>query len=277
METCETFSHLNLLSTPISLFFYLSIFFYFPFSLALNQSIPSTFDLGIKFYNEGNWDLSSKEFQKTLMLEPNNTSVLFNLGLTKYKMGKKGHAVGLWRKVLFIDPTHSQSASALKYVLSKDLPQIPQHHGVIQQFINYVIHLLPLTLLAILSVSIFAYSGWKYLSYLKEKQTTHLHHFKKTNFPIKFVLAFILWSIVSSFIILKEWETTQLKATVIKKELKVKTGPKDDFADIFEIFEGMELQVLQIQGSWAQVFIPGLGKGWISNENLIYTTEVTTW
>jgi hypothetical protein len=57
---------------------------------------------------------------------------------------------------------------------------------------------------------------------------------------------------------------------VVTKETKARYGPLEESKELFTLTDGMELRVLQIQGNWANVELPGLNRpGWVNLQHMV--------
>jgi uncharacterized protein YgiM (DUF1202 family) len=59
------------------------------------------------------------------------------------------------------------------------------------------------------------------------------------------------------------------KATIIaKNKLTIKSGPSENSADLYELFEGFEVNIESTFKDWAQITYQDQYTGWVKNSNL---------
>ncbi len=86
-----------------------------------------------------------------------------------------------------------------------------------------------------------------------------------------FVLLFVTWTV------LKLYDTTFTRATIVQTKVAVRSGPTNTAPDLFEIPEGLEVYVLERKDDWTQVSYPSGLAGWIPSDALLVTSEEYKW
>jgi len=73
-------------------------------------------------YQKGEFQGAADLFKKALDQDPTNPSLLYNWGLSEYKLNHKGSALGAWRKALAVNPSFSRAQKAVLFA-EKEIPR----------------------------------------------------------------------------------------------------------------------------------------------------------
>lgn len=250
------------------------IFFISTFCFAAESDLNSAFNSYQKSYQSGDFEAAKTTLEESLKIHTHNSYLIYNLGLTEYKLGKIGLALGLWRKALLINPQLNEARQAINYAASqmqtKPLEQNTDSTWVwleklIQNHLSFNV-LWPLFLISLLV------AGYLFIKFLGSKRRAFVNDETPPVLGTKPIVFAILAGtfVVLSFISFKDLNST--KATAITKSTEIKTGPSTDNATLFEIPEGTEVLIRDKDNGWYKIEDPTGRIGWVEGTNIFVTT-----
>lgn len=248
----------------------LSLFFTV-YCFAANVDLNTVF----KNYQSGNFDAAQTILADAVKENPQNSYLLYNLGLTEYNRGKVGLALALWRKALFINPSLSDAKKALSFAQDK-MPTSRASLGEDSSLVwimNLISNKVSINLawpILLLFVVLFFRKLFRYLA-LKKKaflQDDPAPAFSLSipAYGIAMILALLISLVVVSNMI-------QTRATIITSGVQAKTGPGEENASVFDIPEGTELLLTEKRGDWYKAEDPSGRMGWVPGSSFYITTE----
>lgn len=253
------------------------LFLAFPFignAASENNSalITDLFEQGTKAYLAKDYVKASDLLSDVLAKDPANAVVLTNLALAQFNLGKKPYAIGLLRKALSLNPNMETAKESLDYVVSQfPVREIPHKNNIYESLsVNFLqpVHLSSYLLL--MAISLFA-AGWLLLSYGGRRKKAFEEERDAPSFPVIGSAISLIFLVFLSFSILKAYDQTIVRATVIEDQISMQTAPGDNQVTIMDLYGGMEVVVRQIKAEWVQVTYPGSHTGWIKKSSLLMT------
>jgi tetratricopeptide (TPR) repeat protein len=238
------------------------------------SDLNSAFNNYQKSYQTGDFEAAKTTLEEALKSHTHNSYLIYNLGLTEYKLGKVGLAIGLWRKALSINPQLNEARTALDYALGhmpiKPLSQNTDSTWVwLEKLITEHLSFNLLWPLFLISFFLFGYQTVRYLGAKKRA-------FENDDSPpvlsaqaITFCVLSVFLGVVS-FVSFKDMNSA--RAITVAKSSEIKTGPNADFATIFEIPEGTEVLIRDKDHEWYKIEDPTGRVGW-AEENQIFATN----
>lgn len=181
-------------------------------------------------------------------------------------------ALGLLRQALFLSPENRTAQDALKFILNEHpIKEIPRSLNSYESLRTQLLQPVSLTVYLFFSVLTFAFAGWTMVSYIGRRKRALQEESALPAFPI-IPSALVLACVVSSSLfLLKLYDSTLLRATVIVDSTPLQTAPGENQVAIMEIPGGLEVQLRIDQGDWVQVVVPGSATGWIKKTALLMT------
>lgn len=242
----------------------------------VQSNFSDSFQAGIRLYQEKKFADAKASFQKAIELEPNNLQALTNLGLTYYQLGEKGWALALLRKAHSLDPDFSTPISGLKFILPQlEVKEIPHEISMWENVRTQLLQPFSTSAFVILSALLMFAAGWILLNYFAHRKKAVTEEKPYPPFPlIGFVLS-LLFLVVFSLMWAKFYDTSLRRGTIVTAKVSVLSLPNESAPALFDIFSGLEVLVLKVDGSWTQIQYPGGMSGWIKNENVFITNEVS--
>lgn len=248
----------------------------------IDAKVEVVYTEGLKAYQNQEWANAMKYWQRALELDPNNDLILHNLALASLRLDQRGYAIGLWRKALYVNPGLTPAQKGLDLALKKLDRPIAETSSFWIRLQRRFLRPVPLAIFLLLSTLCFFLAAWLWLKYIGVRREQILDHgmgqggVTSVRFPYLAALLsfFALPCIYLTFL---KWQDSNIqRATLITASEEVRTGPANDQASLFQISEGSEVLLKQIQGEWAQVSYPGGLTGWAPRTSLFITTLSST-
>lgn len=239
------------------------------------QSAPSEFQLGVQAYQKQDFKQAVESFTKLLDESKRagvsqSATLLTNLGLAHFKAGNKGFALAYLRQALSLDPGLSTAQSALVYVLSqaqvKEIPHRLETYETLREVLLEPVSALSYFFLS--ALFLFA-GGWLVLSFLGQRRRAIQQELAAPALPVFGFVFLACFVVVTGLSILKLWDSTQPRGTIVEAKVAVQAAPGENQAVLFELFEGLEVKLRRKQDGWVQVSYPGGMTGWIPEKAVL--------
>ena len=139
---------------------------FLPF-LFLSNLLASDFNQGVKAFRDGQLEPAYENFIELDKQYPNNPTLLFNIGLIQYKAGKRGLALGLWRKARYFG-NHPQIETAIHFV-EEELGMATTNEGFFNTMIAWI-RGIPLNLWMALLIALTLGIGWPAVNFFAKRK-----------------------------------------------------------------------------------------------------------
>lgn len=247
------------------------------FILILNFSLGVTaqtnnadnFQTGIRLIQEQKYSDASAIFKSEFEAGKNFAALFYNWGLAEYYQKHLGFAAGLWRRALFVDADLISAHRALEF-LQNELPhQSLNDDGSLWTLTeSFVAERLTLNKILMTSWMLFVFSGFLILRYLGLRKRALVNETPLPPPPhlgIIFSIFFILTAVTAG---IKTVTLYQERATVTAKSAPLRTSPHEDSNTIFDVLEGLDVKILNVQQPWALITLPSGVSGWVATDAL---------
>jgi hypothetical protein len=244
--------------------------------------IDPSYQSGLNAYQESKFDVAKEKFLLAWSAEPKNPLVNYNLGLAEFKLGNKGRALAFWRRAQEEDPFFTPAQDAESFASQQlKVKALPHSITAWESYRRSVLS--GLTLDTALGASavlmlLFGFLGLKYWGQkrdLDQSEERNQQRFVKLGTsPLVVFLLGALFFATATTAILKAYDLGVERGTIVLEKVEARSGPSDDQATLFDLFEGLEVIVRQsfedTQAKvWKQVTYPGGMTGWVPAESLI--------
>lgn len=238
----------------------------------LNEKINEA----VKSYQNKDYEAAKNSLAPELLNHPNDSILLYNLGLAEYKLGKVGLAIAYWRKALEINPRFSDCQLALNFALSQaPLKQSSSEDSSTWSWIySKTIEVMSFHTVFPLFLIIISFSLFKLARYLGSKKRALLSDESLPTLSNGTLVSFFLSGVffILSTILLNDLLLS--KATVVSSAKGlVHTGPSNEDATIYEVPEGTQVIIRDTSNGWYKIEDPNGKTGWMSSSELFITTE----
>lgn len=236
-------------------------------------AFSESFSLGVKRYQEKNYSEAQKLFSAALQENPENTGVLVNLGLTEFNLGKKGVALGFLRKAHTLNPDFSTPVSAIRFIeKSLENKEIPHEIRSLDNIKDLFITPISLnSYLVFLGLCFFA-TGWLWIDFLAELKNLKKTRSRLSEIPSLKIIVLIIFLMASAGTLIKFYYAQKPVATITANKVSILSAPNEDAVQLFDIYEGLQVEVESTHQDWVQVSYPGTPVGWIQKKDLFITS-----
>ncbi|OFZ19367.1 MAG: hypothetical protein A2Z20_01915 [Bdellovibrionales bacterium RBG_16_40_8] len=246
----------------------LFILFFSPTSFA-ELSPNNSYQEGIRLMQDEKYAEAATVFEKEFKSGKNFATLFFNWGLSAYKLQKRGLALALWRRALYIEPSLSASRQAISFIsteLSRE--SSAEEQGGWYYFRASILDRASLNTFLFFSWLPFIVSGFLLIRYFGAKRNALKSEQLLPKFPVTGVICAAVF-IVSFFLTAaKAWSLTEPRATIINTSVSLRTGPSLEDNSIFDLMEGLDVTIRQAQNSWALITLNSGVSGWVPTSAL---------
>lgn len=211
-------------------------------------------------YTNQNYEKAVDFYQRVLDHGMTSADLHYNLGNAWYKQGKFPEAILHYEKALKYNPAHEDARVNLKMVNNLITDRIePASEPFYKRWYRGIWRSMPLKTWTLFSIGGFIVLLLAILLFVFSRSVT----LKKTVLPVG-LLAVIVMTI--SLIMGAEsrayLEDTH-KAVIFEPSLNVKSAPDQSGTDLFNIHEGLRVEIKQQLGEWTEIEIADGRVGWV--------------
>jgi len=221
----------------------------------------SSFEKGNALYQKGEYKQAAQEYESILKEEKQHSAELyFNLGNCYYKLNKVAPSIYNYEKALVLKPNDTETLNNLKFAKKltideiKDVPKVG-FAKLIQNFtgiFNY-------NTWAWISIGIAFAFLLSFIGYYFSQLTLS----KRIYFIGMFILLFALLLSVSAGITEKSHYDNDLPAIVFAEMAEVHSEPQKAGPSIFLLHEGAKVYVKETLENWKKIELTDGTEGWI--------------
>ncbi|MCJ8277184.1 MAG: hypothetical protein HRT44_02110 [Bdellovibrionales bacterium] len=233
----------------------------FMVNVAQAQETSAGFIEGVEAYKSKDYEKSKDIFQGLLTEYPNNPVVIFNLGLAEYSLGKKGLALGLWRKARFISPGQDEVSKAINFVETELFPD-GQESGVFTTIIKWL-KKVPLHLWILFCFLSLFFFIWMSITFIAKRKIP-IPQWPAWQFLL--IPVFLFTGFLSLYFLQEE---NQVSATVVASGVNTKTGPSETAPNLSALIEGELVLVEKRVDNWIQIHTMTGAPGWVESKDII--------
>jgi hypothetical protein len=257
------------------------LFFIFFIFISTNSfasnGLDNAFDAGIRFLQEKKYADASLQFKNEYQAGKEFAALFYNWGLAEYLQQRKGLAVGLWRRAIYQDVDLIAAHQALDFIKS-ELPTSTAggESSLFSTAANILAMKIGLNKILFICWLFFVFSAYLLLRYWGQRNTALRTEQPLPQLPYLgfcFSVAFLISLCAATIKIVSIYE---IHATVIAQNVSLHTAPSESSNAIFEIVEGLDVQVKNVQNSWALVTMNSGVSGWVPTTSLFQHSGKTS-
>lgn len=216
-------------------------------------------------YKENDFTGAIKIYEKLLRDGAISPSLYYNLGNAYFKSGSNGRAILYYEKAMKLNPRDKEIKSNLNYVRSLTADkQFDSNNGFTDFFLSGLDGFFTINELTLIAIVFYILITVTVIIYI----FTDRYNIK---FYIKIVASFLIFFSLffSYFLSVRIYHNEfNLRAIVMSLEEKARSGPGENYTEVFTIHEGSWIYLRQKQGDWSQITLPGGYTGWIKSNSL---------
>ena len=237
-----------------------------------------TLGKGLKHYQQSQYLEAQNAFQSLLKSYPNNPTLLFNLGLVHYQLEHYGLAIGLWHKVLDQNPYFAKATQAIDFTqkkisIQRSLSQISWQERMRKWVLIYISWDICLFLTAAFGF----FFLWLKIKYLAAYNLALKKGDNRPAISTRFFLLGLSFALTLVFTLMKIKEHTTLRATIISPKVSTYISPSQETASLFELLEGSDVIIKQMNNNWVQVSDLEGQMGWIQQKHVFHYAGKELW
>ena len=232
--------------------------------LLISQIIfaQSGFEKGNALYQSGNYESAITAYESVISSKKQSPELYFNLGNCYYKLNKVAPAIYNYEKALVLDPNNKEVLNNLKFAHKLQIDEIKEVPKVgFAKLLRDFTANFHYDSWAWISVGLAFLFLMFFLGYYFSQYTLY----KRIFFIGMFVLVFLILISVLSAIFEKNHYQNERPAIVFAEVVPVKNEPKTSGSDVLILHEGTKVFVLETLDNWKKIQLTDGTEGWIEN------------
>ncbi|MEZ4741848.1 MAG: tetratricopeptide repeat protein [Bdellovibrionota bacterium] len=214
---------------------------------------------GIEAYDAGKYQEAVNQYKSLIRQYPGNGHLYYNLGNAFFRVDHRGESIAAYMKARDLLPRDPDIRKNLSFVVSQNKdklsPDMPKSLLMSLAFWSDFVTLKELAYACALS---FAIAFFLFVFVLLKPK------FEMVRF---LAFSFLSLGIVFAFASSISWSLTQKWGAVVAPIAKVKSGPGQDNAVVFELHEGAPFVAKQKESNWYQIELSDGKIGWLASSD----------
>ncbi|MCC7404748.1 MAG: SH3 domain-containing protein [Bdellovibrionales bacterium] len=244
---------------------------------ATQDSASAIYQAGVQSYQKGELAKAQGFFLQALDKAPDNKFILYNLGLADFQLESRGRAVGAWRRALYVDPDFSLARRALEFATKQMGPLQSMTISGWESFRADFLTRISLNRALAFNALFLLLGGILLIRYSAKRREAVRAELPSPPLPYVGMFCGLAFMLFVGLSVAKAYDSFTPRATVIAKNLEVRSGPSPDDASLFELPEGHEVIIKQVVNDWVQVTSPGGLTGWVQLNLLFHSSGRKPW
>jgi len=216
-------------------------------------------------YNAGDYGKAIEYYQRIIDNGKHSAELYFNMANAHYKRDEIGPSIYYYEKALLLKPNDTEIINNLGYAQNMRLDAIENiPETAMTRFYNTIIGQLSFDQWAYLGVAMIMLFVLAYLAYY----LLNIALQKRISFIISIIA--LLLSLVSISFAYLQYDSfkSDNPAIVFEREVAVTSEPNQRSERIFTLHEGTKVNVLEELNDWMKIKIADGQTGWLPSENL---------
>jgi len=244
---------------------FISIIFIFS---SLSVLITPAFDYSGSFekanelYERGDFSGAMEGYEQILKEGAADAALYYNMGNACFKKDMLGRAILYYEKALILSPRDRDIRQNLEYVRSLTADkQYSNGEGIIHFFLSGMKGFLSLNELTVMVILLYFFLFLLAFIFIFTDSKALKFYIKLSGF---FLLLLFVLSIffLSSRIYNMEYNPG---AIIMTEQAEARSGPGDNYTEVFTVHEGSLVYLRQNQRDWSQITLPSGYTGWVKS------------
>jgi tetratricopeptide (TPR) repeat protein len=246
------------------------LFSFLIISYAESESLSDRFQSAVRFYEQRDYKEAENLFLQLLREEPQSPSILQNLALIYYSQEENGRALAYLRTLTNIEPRNIENYKTIDFIESKLTNRDFENDRSFLEDINLMLlRWIRLPELLIFHFLTFAIFGFAFAQRIAQKRKLSYQDEKIVVFTPKIYAGLVSLIVLTGLSLLKiNFDYTERATIITKNKLPIKSGPSENAADLYELFEGFEVTIDSTFKDWTQITYQDQYTGWVKNNNI---------
>ncbi len=236
-----------------------------PLALSASTSAASLYNRGNELYKSGNFEEAAKTYEEALKTGVRDPDLYYNLANARLRTGELGQAAANYlraRELAPRDPDIAFNLALARERIRARLPDIPK--GPFTRAFDAVAGYLSANEWTILVACLYwVLAALVVLRLVSGRET--LTRASLAGIRVAAVLLAIALPFAAAGV---KRDLLTPRAVVMADKSVARSGPGEDNAELFELFEGMDVTVSSCDSGWCRVSAPGGFIGWVKAEDV---------
>lgn len=220
------------------------------------------FEKGNELYQKGNYKEAITAYESVLDSKKQSAELYFNLGNCYYKLNKVAPSIYNYEKALVLNPNDVEIQNNLKFAHKLQIDEIKEMPKVgFARLIRDFTANFHYNTWAWISVSFAFLFLLFFLGYYFSQTTVS----KRIFFFGMFIVVFLILISVLAALFEKNNYDNEKPAIVFAEVVAVKSEPKTSSSDVLVLHEGTKVYVLEVLDNWKKIQLTDGTEGWIEN------------
>ena len=227
-----------------------------------SESLAGLYNQGNERYREGDYEGAISAYEQVIAQGLQNGEVYYNLGNAYYKSDQLGRAILAYERALKLMPNDEDVLANLRFANARRVDkETSEDPNFLTRMMFWVYHFWGINTLSVF-VCVFVFGiagslvGWLFL-------------------PLKRIIWVVLLVVLGGGLVtsggllaLKVQKRGEVTAIVLNAEAFGRSGPGDDFLQVFVLHEGTKVFVERREGNWFLVRLSNGVGGWVKRDVL---------
>lgn len=232
------------------------------FAMAQNETL---FQRGNDLYNQGKYEEAIEVYEKILESNKHSAELYFNLGNAHYKLNNIAPSIYNFEKALILKPNDKEIQNNIAFAQNMTIDAIDNIPEVgFRKLLKSIINKTTFDNWAKISVGFVFGFVIIFLLYYFSHHTAR----KRLAFISSFLFLFLAMVALALAFQKSELDAKNNPAIVFARETIVKSDPNNTSTDLFRLHEGTKVQVLETFDDWNKIKLSDGQIGWMQSTDL---------
>jgi len=230
-----------------------------------SKNFQDKFKEGNLLYEHGDYKGAEKLYEDLIKSGVINSALYYNAGNASFKTGSTGKAILYYERALRMSPRDEDIKQSLRYISSVTVDkQTDENSGIVYLLFSGLNGLLSINELTITVFILYVILFLAGLIYIFSDRPSIKFFLRVTGV---FLLFFFFLS--SLFLCIRIYDQEYMKKGIIMiSQEKARSGPGEDYTEVFTIHEGSKVLLRDILQDWRKITLPNGYSGWIKNKSV---------
>ncbi len=222
----------------------------------------TAFDKANEQYRKGDFANAVETYESILKSGKESAELYFNLGNAYYKQNKVAPAIYNFEKALLLNPNDKEAKNNLAFAQKMQIDEIKEVKKIgLRHWIGGFTSAVHYNTWAMIAVGCAALFLIMFLGYYFAASTLY----KRIFFGGMFVVLTLILLSVFAAVFERENYVSEKPAIVFSPIVGVKSEPSEDADDAFVLHEGTKVYVTEKLDDWRKIELPDGNQGWIEH------------
>lgn len=254
---------------PLVILTTLLLFVALPATITAQSAETSTFDVGLRLYENGSYSEAAALFQQLVDAGYDDSRLYHNLGSAMHKQGAYGEAIVNYRRALELAPRSRDTRANLELARDRVVDQFNRSDVGLFETLTQLSNWLTLTEVAVIALLLWFAWTFAWLRYRRASTERQRTAMQSALIGITALLALLLLAGINRY----NKSVSRPVAVVVADEVPVTEFPAGA-NELFVLHDGAEIEVVERQAGWVKLTLPGDAlQGWVSAETLAFVDQ----